>query len=193
MCDNCERERETERTAHGSGTVPLRAARVWCASGMCRHGAVHVRHLRSQCACFVVPVPVLYCGTHVTCRPVDDCHVRHGRVARLLAYGWAGNGTSRGCGERAPATQGSACTTGTGDRFHSMSIHSEVTPASHSACYVLQEGVPLNNSVIDHAVNTILCNTTRKTANARTVDGPSSMMHHHDLFASKRRRQTEPT
>jgi hypothetical protein len=189
MCDNCERERETERTAHSSGTVPLRAARVWCASGMCRHGAVHVRHLRSQCACFVVPVPVLYCGTHVTCRPVDDCHVRHGRVARLLAYGWAGNGTSRGCGDRAPATEaGSACTTGTGDRFHSMSIHSEVTPASHSACYVLQEGVPLNNSVI-----AILCNTTPKTANARTVDGPSSMMHHHDLFASKRRRQTEPT
>lgn len=68
--------------------------------------------------------------------------------------------------------QGSACTTGTGDRFHSMSIHSEVTPASHSACYVLQEGVSLNNSVIDvYAVNTILCTIQRKTANAaRTVD-----------------------
>ncbi len=62
------------------------------------------------CACFVVPVPVLYCGTHVsthvTCRPVDDCHVRHGRVARLLAYGWAGNGTSRGCGEGTGDQQG---------------------------------------------------------------------------------------
>jgi hypothetical protein len=178
MCDNCERERETERTAHGSGTVPLRAARVWCASGMCRHGAVHVRHLRSQCACFVVPVPVLYCGTHVTCRPVDDCHVRHGRVARLLAYGWAGNGTSRGCGE-GTGDQGSACTTGTGDRFHSMSIHSEVTPASHSACYVLQEGVPLNNSVIDHAVNTILCNTTQLARpRTREVDKKSTDVLH---------------
>ena len=139
-------------------------------------------HLRSQCACFVVPVPVLYCGTHVTCRPVDDCHVRHGRVARLLAYGWAGNGTSRGCGE-GTGDQGSACTTGTGDRFHSMSIHSEVTPASHSACYVLQEGVPLNNSVIDHAVNTqwhchnLVQYNARYNARPRTRERSTDVLH----------------
>ena len=139
------------------------------------------------CVFRCVPVPVLYCALWYT-----SCDMSSGR--RLSCAIWARGSVvsirvgrerdlERRCGE-GTGDQGSACTTGTGE-MRGFTAHTGRQRAI--VCYLLQEGVPLKNSVIDHAVNdTILCNTTQDRERAKSTDVL------HDLFASKRRQTHKP-
>ena len=177
-CVTIVRESERQRGPH------MVAARCLCAPRVC--GVLVACAGMARCM-FVIAfaVCVFHCAGTSTVLWYT-CDMSSGR--RLSCATWArGSVVSIRVGRErdlervwraGTGDQGSACTTGTGDRFHSMSIHSEVTPASHSACYVLQEGVPLNNSVIDHAVNTILCNTTLYNAEtAGTRERSTDVLH----------------
>ena len=186
-CVTIVRESERQRGPH------MVAARCLCAPRVC--GVLVACAGMARCM-FVIAfaVCVFHCAGTSTVLWYT-CDMSSGR--RLSCATWARGsvvsirvGRERdlerpGCGE-GTGDQGSACTTGTAEIGFTQYDRRDASDERAIVCYVLQEGVPLKNSVIDHAVNTILCNSAQDRERAKSTDVL------HDLFASKRRQTHKP-